>query len=96
MDFEVHCMSTLHTKLSFFDYDKLKTVLQSVTPLSHMSYCFCLSENSRLECSESHMRLSHMCGACVALRVTRRPDFVRTVLSAFLTLPAHRRNLPLA
>ena len=34
MDFEVHCMSTLLTKLSFFDYDKVKTVLKSVTPLS--------------------------------------------------------------
>ena len=32
MDFEVHCMSILHTKLSFFNYDKVKSVLQSITP----------------------------------------------------------------
>ena len=33
MDFEVHCMSILHTKLSFFNYDKVKSVLQSIAPL---------------------------------------------------------------
>ena len=33
MDFEVHCMFILPTELSLFNYDKVKTVLQSVTPL---------------------------------------------------------------
>ena len=33
MDFEVHCMSILHTKLSFFNYDKVQSGLQSMTPL---------------------------------------------------------------
>ena len=33
MDFEVHCMSILHTKLLFFNYDKVNSVLQSITPL---------------------------------------------------------------
>ena len=33
MDFEVHCMSILHIKLSFFNCDKVKSVLQSITPL---------------------------------------------------------------
>ena len=34
MDFEVHCMFILPTELSLFNYDKVKTVLQWVTPLS--------------------------------------------------------------
>ena len=34
MNFEVHCMFILPTKLSLFNYDKVKSVLQSVTPLS--------------------------------------------------------------
>ena len=34
MDFEVHCMFILPTELSLFNYDKVKSVLQSVTPLS--------------------------------------------------------------
>ena len=34
MEFELHCMSILHTKLSFFNYDKVKSVLQSITPLT--------------------------------------------------------------
>ena len=38
MDFEVHCMSILHTKLSFFNYDKVKSVLQSITPLRHLAH----------------------------------------------------------
>ena len=33
MDFEVHCMFILPTELSLFNYEKVKTVLQSVTPL---------------------------------------------------------------
>ena len=33
MDFEVHCMFILPTELSLFIYDKVKSVLQSVTPL---------------------------------------------------------------
>ena len=34
MDFEVHCMFILRTELSLFNYEKVKTVLQSVTPLT--------------------------------------------------------------
>ena len=34
MDFEVHCMSILPTELSLFNYDKVNSVLQSMTPLS--------------------------------------------------------------
>ena len=33
MDFEVHCMSILPTELSLFNYDKVKSVLQSMSPL---------------------------------------------------------------
>ena len=33
MDFEVHYMSILPTKLSLFNYDEVKSVLQSMTPL---------------------------------------------------------------
>ena len=34
MDFEVHCMSILPTELSLFNYDRVKSVLQSMTPLN--------------------------------------------------------------
>ena len=40
MDFEVHCMFILPTELSLFNYDKVKTVLQSVTPLISTIYHF--------------------------------------------------------
>ena len=33
MDFEVHCMSILPTELSLFNYDKVNSVLHSMTPL---------------------------------------------------------------
>ena len=36
MDFEVHCMFILPTELSLFNYDKVKTGLQSLTPLNNM------------------------------------------------------------
>ena len=36
MDFEVHCMFILTTELSLFNYDKVKSVLQSVTPFSRI------------------------------------------------------------
>ena len=44
MDFEVHCMFILPTELSLFNYDKVKSVLQSITPLRlhcqfHHHYC---------------------------------------------------------
>ena len=32
MGLEVHCMSILPTKLSLFNYDKVNSVLQSMTP----------------------------------------------------------------
>ena len=34
MDFEVHCMFILPTELSLFKYDKVKSGLQSITPLN--------------------------------------------------------------
>ena len=34
MGLEVHCMSILPTELSLFNYDKVKSVLHSMTPLS--------------------------------------------------------------
>ena len=36
MDFEVHCMFILATELSFFNYAKVKSVLQTVTPLNNV------------------------------------------------------------
>ena len=34
MDFEVHCMFILPTELSLFNYDRVKSGLQSITPLT--------------------------------------------------------------
>ena len=40
MDFEVHCMFILPTELSLFNYDKVKSVLQSLTPLNYNLMCW--------------------------------------------------------
>ena len=56
MDFEVHCKFILPTELSLFNYDKVKSVLQSVTPLSTLNFnnlktlkVICEKSNSTLE-----------------------------------------------
>ena len=38
MNFEVDCMSILPTELSLFNYDKVNSVLQSITPLNGPSF----------------------------------------------------------
>ena len=37
MDFDIHCMFILPTELSLFNYDKVKSVLQSIAPLRNIS-----------------------------------------------------------
>ena len=37
MDFEIHCMFILPTELSFFNYDKVKSVSQSIAPLKQIT-----------------------------------------------------------
>ena len=57
MDFEVHCMFILPTELSLLNYDKVKSVLQSVTPLrnsgmhANVSYMYVAHYKTLLACS---------------------------------------------
>ena len=60
MDFEVHCMFILPTELSLFNYDKVKSVLQSVTPLIPLEYLTCVIHKNHQkndECNEMNIKI---------------------------------------
>ena len=50
MDFEVHCMSILPTELLLFNYDKVNSVLQTMTPLNKQAMAGLSSTMLLLSC----------------------------------------------